>query len=107
MKVLRLGLSDDTYGTLADAERSWFLAERAMENLTGEPWETIHAPNWPSSNQADDVDAEIERSQPNMVVLCAATFWVAYHPCRLVFAAGRSRARNSSRGSAGGQPRSR
>lgn len=78
MKVLRLGLSDDTYGTLADAERSWFLAERAMENLTGESWETIHAPNWPSAHHADDVDAEIERSQPNMVVLCAATFWVAY-----------------------------
>lgn len=78
LKILRLGLSDDSYGSLPDVERSWSLAERDLERLTGEPCETVRMANWPTGRQADEVDAEIERIRPDLVFVCAVAYWVSY-----------------------------
>lgn len=78
MKILRLGLSDDTYGSLPDSERSWFLASRSLEEVTGEPWETVLAANWPTARQPDEVENLIAEQRPNLVLFCAVAYWVSY-----------------------------
>ena len=78
VRILRLGLSDDTYGSLPDSARSWFLAARSLEEETGEPWETVLTENWPTARQPDEVERQITELKPNLVLFCAAAYWVSY-----------------------------
>lgn len=78
MKILRLGISDDTYGDLPLAQRSWKLAEGRMADATGLPWETRLAASWPASGLAEATEVSINEFRPDLVLLCCAAYWVSY-----------------------------
>lgn len=78
LRILRLGLSDDTYGSLDEPLRSWSLAAITLEERTGEHWETVLAPNWPGERQAAELEDAITRLEPQLVLLCGAAYWVSY-----------------------------
>ena len=78
MRVLRLGISDDVFGTLRDEERSWHLAGDDLSKRIGEPVETILKRSWPDAKMTGRVERWIEEEDPGLVLFCAAAFWVSY-----------------------------
>ncbi|MBK7329135.1 MAG: SGNH/GDSL hydrolase family protein [Dehalococcoidia bacterium] len=78
MKVLRYGISDDEFGELPAEQRSWHLAARGLEELTGQPWETVIKRSWPGSAWSEEVERDIAEERPDMVALLCVAFWVSY-----------------------------
>lgn len=78
MRVLRLGNSDDTYGTVEAASRAAGIAGRLLEEACGEPVETLTRVIWPAPELPDLIAEWACRHEPDIVMFTATGFWVAY-----------------------------
>jgi hypothetical protein len=78
VKILRLGISDDTYGGLPKEARSWHVTATKLAEVTGQPWETALEQAWPYSAWAETVERRIEEENPDLMLLCCASYWVSY-----------------------------
>ena len=74
MKVLRYGISDDEFGELPAEQRSWHLAARRLEELTGQPWETVIKRSWPGSAWSEEVERDIAEEPGKRLALWAPAF---------------------------------
>ena len=64
MKVLRLALSHDLRSDIPEAERQYVIAQRVLEEATGETWETILRPIWPGEKLPGWLTAGWRKSGP-------------------------------------------
>ncbi|WP_322796505.1 GDSL-type esterase/lipase family protein [Tepidiforma sp.] len=78
MKILRIGVSDDEYGPLPDEQRFWYIVQQRLAEELGEPVETIRKRGWPGESLAGALDRWVERERPDLVVFCAASYWVSF-----------------------------
>ena len=78
MKVLRLALSHDLRSDIPEAERQYVIAQRVLEEATGEPWETILRPIWPGEKLPGLVDRWVEEERPDLVMVCMAGYWAVF-----------------------------
>jgi hypothetical protein len=78
VKILRLGISDDTYGGLPQEARSWHLTATKLAEQTGQPCETALEQAWPYATWAETVERRIDEENPDLTLLCCAAFWVSY-----------------------------
>lgn len=75
MKVLRLALSHDLRADIPEEGRQYVIAQRVLEEATGETWETAVRPIWPSEKLPGLVAGWIEEEQPDLVLVCMAGYW--------------------------------
>lgn len=78
MKILRFGLSDDSYGDLPLEQRSWHISQQQLAEASGAPWETVLEDGRPASSLPGLVERRVAEVQPEMVVFCCPAFWVSY-----------------------------
>ena len=78
MLILRLGLSDDMRPEVPAEQRSWHLAQDALARESGLEWQTRILNGRPIATMREFVEGQIEEHQPDLVFVCAATYWVAF-----------------------------
>ncbi len=78
MKVLRLALSHDLRADLPEEERQYVIAQRVLEEATGEPWTTALRPIWPSEKLPGLVDRWVGEERPDLVMVNLAAYWVSF-----------------------------
>ena len=78
MKVLRLALSHDLRSDIPEAERQYVIAQRVLEEATGETWETALRPIWPSEKLPGLIDRWVGEEQPDLVLVNLAAYWVSF-----------------------------
>lgn len=92
MRVLRLGNSNDTIPGIAEEERAWYVAAKALEAEVGEPVETVVKMIAPRPTMPDQIEAWIQECQPDLVFLKVSWYWYTYEsvPLRIQRLLGRA-----------------
>ena len=78
MRVLRLGNSEDTSPGIPDEARAWYFAGKRLEEVSGEPVETVLRPIWPGRELPALLDGWLDDHQPDVVFIKVTWFWYAY-----------------------------
>ncbi|WP_322796504.1 SGNH/GDSL hydrolase family protein [Tepidiforma sp.] len=84
MNILRLGDSNDTFGPIPEDQRAWRIVERRLADDIGEPVRTILKSAWPSPSLPDAVERWLHQFEPDLVLVCTPSFWVAFPSAPLV-----------------------
>lgn len=76
MRVLRIGSSLDSAGSLPAGTRAREIAARMLEEACGEPVETVVKVGWPTSAMPGHVARWLDEIEPDLVCLCVSAYWV-------------------------------
>jgi len=76
--ILRLGTSDDENDRVPASERTAAVAERTFAALTGQPAVTISKRMWPTASFPGLLKRWLDETEPDVVLLWVAAYWVTY-----------------------------
>lgn len=78
MRVLRVGTSNDSSGSLPEEQRGWHIASTMLADASGEPVDTILKRAWPTAEFPEHVARWLDEFEPDVVVLQVSNFWYGH-----------------------------